>query len=211
MSYPEQARLLGLRLHNLRAWAVANGYTARSPISVFIDVTGIGRATFDLLRESIPSSHVKITAVTLTAGSEATRKGHELHLPKMELVDKLRLLMEERRIEVPPTSKEYRALTSELRTFLGTKVAANTVTTGAKAGRHDDLVVALGLAIYGADAPTAVTHIRDGDFSGGPRRNLGPVIRPLRDGDPTLTPVRRAYAGIIYADNAGNLVHRPTR
>jgi Terminase RNaseH-like domain len=206
--YPDQVRRFAQLLANLRNWAFANARPFNP--TVYMDVTGVGRSPYDMLVETIHPS-VKVIAVTLTGGQGTTRKGQELHIPKLTLVDRLRRLAEEERLHIPPAGNEVRAITRELRMFAGTKTSADTLATGAKAGAHDDLVVALALAAYGADALASVSRVRDGDMSGGPSRSLGPVIRPRREGDPMLTPVRQAYAGMIYADNAGNLLHRPTR
>jgi hypothetical protein len=207
-SYSQQVRRFAELLGNLRNWAYANSRPYRP--TVYMDVTGVGRSPYDMLRETIHPS-VKVIAVTLTSGSETTRKGHELHVPKLNLVDRLRRLAEEERLHIPPASAEARAITRELRMFAGTKTGADSLSTGARSGAHDDLVVALALACFDTDASRFRTGVRDGDMSGGPFRRHPHVIRPRREGDPTLTLVRYAYDGAVYADQNGNLVHRPNR
>jgi Terminase RNaseH-like domain len=167
--YPQQARRLASLVANLRRYAISEATSPADrtqPITVLVDVTGIGRATFDLIQEQITTSNVKIKAVTLTSGSDATTHGHELHVPKQDLIDTLRRAMEENRLQVPTDSREYRALTSELRTFLGTKVSPTSTATGAKSGAHDDLVIALSLAVYGANAATRANRVRHSAISG---------------------------------------------
>jgi hypothetical protein len=158
-----------------------------------VDVTGIGRATFDLLQEAITTSNTRILAVTLTAGSETKREGQELHIPKQDLIDNLRRVMEEHKLEVPSSSREFRTLTSELRTFLGRKESATSLTTGARQGAHDDLVIAISLAAYGASAPQRYNRVRAGDFSGS-------VTRPLR----------HTRGGVLVTTPDGEVEWQPT-
>jgi hypothetical protein len=195
--YPQQARRLATLVANLRRYAIesATRPADRSqPITVLVDVTGIGRATFDLLEEAITTSNTRIFAVTLTAGSERKRNGSELHIPKQDLIDNLRRVMEERRLEVPSSSREFRTLISELRTFLGRKESASTLTTGARSGAHDDLVIALSLACYGCNTLTRHNRVRAGDFS-------GTTVR---------VPLRRVRGGTLVSTPSGDVVWRPT-
>jgi Terminase RNaseH-like domain len=207
-SYPAQVRRVVELLGNLRRWAHDNGRPYRP--TVYVDVTGVGRSPYDMLVETVHPS-VRVVAVTLTPGSETTRKGHELHIPKLTLVDRLRRLAEEERLHIPPASNEARAITRELRMFAGTKTGPDSLSTGARSGSHDDLVVALALAAFDAGSATTPTTVRDGDMSGGTSRAHPRVIRPKREGDPTLTLVRFAYDGAVYADQNGNLIHKPNR
>jgi hypothetical protein len=54
----------------------------------------------------------------------------------------------------------------ELRDFRAHKTAADSISSGAKAGSHDDLVIALGLAALNADLPTRRTRVRGSNISG---------------------------------------------
>jgi hypothetical protein len=199
--YPQQARRLASLLANLRAYAISEATSPADrtqPITVLVDVTGIGRATFDLLQEAITTSNVKVTAVTLTSGSATKREGHELHVPKQDLIDTLRRAMEEQRLQVPTDSKEYRALTSELRTFLGKKESASSLTTGARSGSHDDLVIALSLAVYGANASPRRTRVRGSNISGARVR-----------GGTTPIPGARLRGGRLVTDPNGQVSWEP--
>jgi hypothetical protein len=196
--YPQQVARLTELLGNLRSWAImgATRPADRSQeIVVNVDVTGVGRSPYDMLQEAIPPARrFRIFAVTLTAGSEVTRDASELHVPKIELVDRLRRLMEENRLEAPADSQEARAVAHELRMFAGVKTSANTVATGAKAGAHDDLVVAMALSVWGLATPAShrFRGVRNGLFGTG----------PMREGDPEpAVPIRRAYGGVIYSDD----------
>lgn len=151
--YPDVARRVANVVHNLKqALYQERSSTIPVDIVVLVDVTGIGRATFDMLKEELPRN-LSVLAVTLTAGTAITRKGDEWHVPKQDLVDNLRRYVEEGRLQVAQTSTELRALQSEMRTFSGQKTSPATTTTGARSGAHDDLVIAVGLALLPGARP----------------------------------------------------------
>jgi hypothetical protein len=162
-----------------------------------MDVTGVGRSPFDMLVEAVHPT-VKVIAVTLTAGSEATKRGHELHTPKLALVDQLRRLAEEERLHIPPASAEARAITRELRMFAGTKTAPDSLSTGARSGSHDDLVIALSLAAYGADQRPHHTRVRGSNISGSRVR-----------GATTPIPGARLRGGVLVTTPTGEIGWEP--
>jgi hypothetical protein len=201
-SYPQQVERLATLISNLRSWVVlgaSHPSDRTAPIAVYIDVTGVGRSSYDMLKEQITDPNIKIYAVTLTAGSQTTRDGFEVHIPKIELVDRLRRLMEESRLEIPADSREARAVATELRMFSGQKTGPGAVSTGAREGAHDDLVIALALSAWPAASPTSrrfqgvrgATWSRPGQVGG---RYFGPPPGPV--------PVRRYLGGTVYSDDS---------
>jgi len=198
--YPEQVRRLVTLIRNLRAYAIREARITADRsrlINIYVDVTGVGRSPHDMLIEANTAANVRVYAVTLTAGQEATRDGYELHIPKLDLVDRLRRLMEEGRLEVPAGSAEARAVQTELRMFAGVKTSAASVSTGAREGAHDDLVIALALSAWEAAAPghhRSFQGVRRGAFGNGPWREGG-------DPEPVV-PVRKAYGGTVMSDDS---------
>jgi hypothetical protein len=181
-TYPDVARRIDSLLINLTNVV----YPATPELIVLVDVTGIGRATFDMIQEVLPRS-VRCIAVTLTAGANQERKGREWHVPKMDLIAALNRFMAERRLEII-ASDEARAFQQELRTFVGTKTGAATVETGARSGAHDDLVISVGLALLPDQTHRRPSHQRNALWT------HGMASRRI--------PIRRAYGGAIYADPA---------
>jgi hypothetical protein len=114
-----------------------------------VDVTGVGRPVTDMLREGLEGSDYYLSAVTLTSGTTIRPRGMgsaEVSVGKEHLVSRLQVLLDHARILLPD-DKESRALVRELQDF-ELRASAAGMTSGAfKTGSHDDLAVALGLAV----------------------------------------------------------------
>lgn len=116
---------------------------------LMMDVTGVGRPVFDILSSALADLDCYLSAVTLTAGHNL--RGYlgspEVSLPKELLVSRVQALLQTERVKMPDTP-ETRALAEELRTFELRVSDEAKLTSGAfKTGAHDDLVIALGLAV----------------------------------------------------------------
>jgi hypothetical protein len=161
--YPEQARRLANILHNLKNVLYAERiHTQR--LYVLVDVTGVGRPIFDMLTEDL-AGNVRAVAVTLTGGSEVSKRGDEWHIPKQHLVSALTRFMVERRLAPPEDetgrlTDEARQFQKELRQFQGKKTAADRVETGARQGAHDDLVISVGLSLLPVLQSPRPTRVR---------------------------------------------------
>jgi hypothetical protein len=144
----------------LRRWPLKTSYTAvaadvavlvRTPPlncpAVAVDQTGVGRAVIDLLRKS--ELHAWLRPILITAG-HATTFGDDgaWHVPKKELVSCLQVLLQARRLQVAPLP-ERELLIQELLNFrVKITAAANETFESWRERDHDDLVLAVGLAIF---------------------------------------------------------------
>jgi hypothetical protein len=73
-------------------------------------------------------------------------------VPKKELVSVLQVMLQARRIKVAPTLPEAKTLVRELTTFqVKITPAANEVFGAWREGQHDDLVLAVAIAIWQAE------------------------------------------------------------
>lgn len=118
-----------------------------------VDRTGVGRPVVDLLRDCGVDADLR--AVTITGGQSTTRSDDGgWRVPKQELVAALRSLLSGRRLRVAPGLPMAAALAEELRAFQVRITAAANETFGAAAGRHDDLVLALALAVWAGERLT---------------------------------------------------------
>jgi hypothetical protein len=153
------------RVRRLRRWreipytAIRDELVERLPAwglgaddRLVLDETGVGVAVADMIREAkLP---VGVTPVTITAGSEATRVGQSWHVPKRDLVSTVAVLLEQRRIQVADGLPESATLRSELGTFRTKISPAGYDTYGAwREGEHDDLVLAVALAVWFGERP----------------------------------------------------------
>jgi len=139
--YPEQVRRVMDRL------ALPPLDRARALI---IDRTGVGRAVFDAFREARPACAV--IGATITGGDAAHKDDRGgWSLPKRDLVGVAQMLLMQRRIEIAPALAEAETLASELRDFRVKISPAGHDSYDAREGRHDDLLFAACLAVWGAE------------------------------------------------------------
>jgi hypothetical protein len=185
-AYPDVVRRVQTLLHNLNNVLFAEGINV-SKLNVLVDVTGIGRAIYDMLREALPPI-IKLVAVTLTGGQEQSRAGSEWKIPKQDFVSNLVRFSSERRLYLPATD-EAQAFQRELRTFQGRKTSASTVETGARGGAHDDLVISVGLALLN------VAQVRKPA-----RQRQAIVVRGTETGPRPVKGLRRYRGMRLYTD-----------
>ena len=135
--YPQQgqrlARLLGSRAE-----------LADCP--VLVDRTGVGDGVIDQWKREIP----EIRAIVLTAGREVVRAGRELHISKSVLIQELQGHLHYQTIKVPKDLPEAEAIAREAADFEVHYTATGALQWNAKSGDHDDLIIAIALALYGA-------------------------------------------------------------
>jgi hypothetical protein len=111
---------------------------------VWMDATGVGQPVVDLVEQT----GIDLVPVYLTSSDRATMEGGELRLGKGPLVSRMQVLLQNERIHLPKTP-EAQALVNELLTF-EIRVSDNGHASFGvfKTGSHDDLAVALGLAVW---------------------------------------------------------------
>jgi hypothetical protein len=121
---------------------------------VVADQTGVGRAVVDMLEEAMRGRFVgQFCPVTITSGHEVTlSEAGEFRVPKKELVGVLQVLLQTRRLRISQALPEAAVLVKELETFqVKITEAANEVYGAWRAGQHDDLVLAVGLAAWAGE------------------------------------------------------------
>lgn len=126
-------------------------------VRLVIDMTGVGRAVFDLFSDAI--EYAKLIGVSITSGNEVSGN-HEHHItrsdrfntPKKELVSTLQALYQTKRIRTGPDIEHIDTLNKELLNFKAKITTAGNETFGAwREKDHDDLVLALALAAWFAE------------------------------------------------------------
>ncbi|HEY7312927.1 MAG TPA: hypothetical protein VH643_26420 [Gemmataceae bacterium] len=114
-----------------------------------VDGTAVGRGTVDLFRQAeLPVS--EFVSVTVTAGHQAHRLTPEFWTtPKKDLVAAVQSVLQGRRLKVARGLREAATLTRELATFRAkTTTSASESLDDWREGRHDDLVLAVALAVW---------------------------------------------------------------
>lgn len=118
-----------------------------------VDRTGVGRPVVDMLTERLKTvSSCTICAVTITSGHGAKRTAAGgLRVPKKELVDALKALVNGQRLRVCRSLSTAPALVRELEWFERRIGKTGREKFGAmREGQHDDLVLAVALAAWAA-------------------------------------------------------------
>ena len=138
-SYPDVAVFLADLLCNTRF--------AHRDVRCLLDVTGVGRGVYDLLREEIArrteTQHIQLKPITFSHGEKYNRSTGVL--AKAFLVSRLQSLLQGERVHGPDTA-EMKATVEELRVYEIKLDTDGKDTYGAVVGKHDDLATALGLA-----------------------------------------------------------------
>jgi hypothetical protein len=124
--------------------------------TVIADGTGVGAPVVDMLRGA--GLGCEVARLLITGGQTASR-GQEMggtlwHVPKQELLMRVQVLLEQGELKIAADLQERGALVRELK---GMRMAMDGrgMKAGAAAGEHDDLVMALALACWGAERPEA--------------------------------------------------------
>src|SRR5215468_7630693 len=111
-----------------------------------IDFTGVGRPIFDMF----VYSGIYPTGVLITGGTTEARDGSTRSVPKLTLVSRLQALLHEGRLKILRELDEAETLVRELQDFRAEFTAAGHLTFNARSGKHDDLVLALAIAVWRA-------------------------------------------------------------
>jgi|SRR5579859_2944438 len=140
-SYPAVAEYLA----NL----LCNPLFAHRDVRCLLDVTGVGRGVYDLLRQEVSlreaAKHVQVKPITFSHGEKYNRSTGVL--AKAFLVSRLQSLLQAGRVHGPDT-KEMQATLDELKVYEIKLNNDGADQYGAfKTGTHDDLATALGLAV----------------------------------------------------------------
>jgi len=114
-----------------------------APLRLAVDATGVGLAVVDLLRRSGDAGFRSgLAPVVITGGSRARYEKESYYVPRKDLLDLPVVMLERKQLVFAGDLAGRKALEGEL---LGMGVAA-----AGSAAAHDDLVMALALAVWRA-------------------------------------------------------------
>jgi hypothetical protein len=138
------------------------GFWKRPPLSqhggvLVVDATGVGDAVYEMVCEQMRAEGCRggICAATITAGAAVTQDQSATgrwRVAKKQLASVLQVLLGSRRLHVAEGLAEARTLRDELGKFT-TKItdALNETFEAWRENDHDDLVLAVALAAWGAE------------------------------------------------------------
>jgi hypothetical protein len=117
--------------------------------SLTVDGTGVGAPVVEMLKGA--RLGCEVCEVTITGGEHANRGTDGWNVPKQDLVDGVRILLERRLLRFAKDLKHGRMLMRELMDMQHREQRSGGVRVGADGyGQHDDMVIALALACWKA-------------------------------------------------------------
>ena len=117
-----------------------------------VDATGVGAPVVEMLRAA--RLGCDIAAVTMTGGERETQSGQTWNVPKRDLMAGLQVALENRDLTIAGGLRELEALVRELVDVQVRTRESGYARIGADGdGEHDDLVIAVALAVWRAKKP----------------------------------------------------------
>jgi len=127
----------------------------RGKAELVIDYTGVGRPVLDMFR----GHGVSPIGVNITAGTAITNEGLIWSVPKGHLISRIQALLHDGRLKIHSDLPDATALVGELQSFKADFTDTGYIKFNARSGAHDDLVLALAVALwrsYGDDQHTGM-------------------------------------------------------
>ena len=115
-----------------------------SPPTIYVDATGVGLPVVQEFREK----GIEVTAVSITGGESVTEERQEIHVGKLALISRLEVLLADGRISWNGRTPLGKKLTTELHRFQLKVSQSGSLSLEAEKSTHDDLVIALALAVF---------------------------------------------------------------
>lgn len=134
----------------------------RAPLKdarVFYDFTGVGRPVGDLLHDA---KIRRLNRVNLTGGKESKTEGDRHSVSKVDLVSRLQASLHTGELAIEESLPLAATLARELADYRLNFTQTGNAQFNARSGAHDDLLIATGLALYGAQARNRPFAIRLG-------------------------------------------------
>lgn len=142
----------------------------RPDVELVVDFTGVGRPVCDLLIDA--ELGAKVTLVTITGGDAVTRgERGEWRVPKRDLASVVQVALQSSRLRIGAELPLAETLTQELTNFK-VKIALNghdSYAAGAdwRDGNHDDLGLALAMALWQGERTPRHIPVMPGSVTGG--------------------------------------------
>ena len=157
---PSEAQVPALHVRHLERFTLGTKYPAivdrvgqrmralAADTLLVVDATGVGRPVVDMFVKA----ELEPMAITITGGTTPSRDGHDWRVPKRDLVSTLQVVLQTGRLKVAKDLPEASILVQELLNFQVKITDAANDTYGAwREGTHDDLVLAVAMAVWVAE------------------------------------------------------------
>ncbi len=126
----------------------------RGNCRLVVDATGLGAPVVDMLRAA--RLECDVMPVVLTSGLEGSYDGRVWRVPKIDLLARVQMLLEQDRLRIMEGVRERAGLVKELLDVRARQAGRGYMRVGADGnGQHDDLVMAVALACWMGKKPRA--------------------------------------------------------
>jgi len=172
----------------------------RGPSELVIDYTGVGRPVFDMFQIAGMSP----IGVSIVAGDVISSEGLIYKVPKLMLISRVQALLHAGRLKIHKGLAEAGALVSEMQSFQASVSDHGYWRFGARSGKHDDLVLAVAIALWRSHGDTCFSgwgtfeYYRQQYGNGGTDRELTAMPPPLEP----LPPERPPDHGFAFGNEA---------
>ena len=136
MDYPAQVAYIG---ELLRREPLSNEKT-----QLIIDHSGVGRPVFDIFVKA----GLRPRGLVITAGQDAKRTDTGWSVSKLQLISRLQAELHQGRLRISDKLTDAPALLRDLQDFRVSFSSTGNAIFGARVGKHDDLVLALAIAVW---------------------------------------------------------------
>lgn len=155
-------RVSHYKVRHIRRWPLGTSYVKvvadvaklvreKLPLCrLVLDASGCGRPVLDMIRrERLPLAQVA-AGVVITAGHAETRDpvSGMNHVAKVVLINMLKVLLGQRRLKFAWLLRGTRVLVKELQNYRMKVTPAANETFSAREGEHDDVLLALAVAVW---------------------------------------------------------------
>jgi len=147
-SYPDVVRRLAAVVDSLER-LMQDGKMGFHRPHLLVDITGVGRPVFEMLKGALRGRPSRLTGVTFSSGEHLAQGSlrDEIVVGKAYLVSRMQSLLQTGRLQLPQT-EAAKQLIEEMQDYEIRVSDAGRLTAGAfKSGTHDDLATALALAV----------------------------------------------------------------
>jgi hypothetical protein len=142
-------------------------------VRVAIDATGIGAAVAQLFRERLPG--IDVYAINIIGGATGSCSEKNLNVPKQDLVATTSVILAEGCVRIAGEMRERDSLNDELTAYQQVTSDHGHRTYNAPHGEHDDLVIALSLALWLAENRPVRAPYQNRSFDPGEIEGIVPM------------------------------------
>jgi len=138
-----------------RLKAIANSkLIADADKTVIVDITGVGRPVWDLLKESDFDGKTLLTGILITGGNTVKEDGNIYSVPKRDLITALQVAFQNGRLKIALGLPEADTLVKELNNFkVKININGHDQYEAWREGIHDDIVLSAAMGIWTAAQP----------------------------------------------------------